>query len=563
MVPKDTISEIDEDVEDKTEESKLFSLEILKLIKDSQQQHGLRHADYQRYRGYCTRRVRRLRKVLKLPQGDRRHFKRKDVVETHLDLPNADERFLHVPLVLAERAWSFAMQLRLEANTEPRKKFHLIQRLRKACMYALQLEELCKTEHCDARSKLEAQAYVAWMHGTLQFELQLWQQAAENLKKAQLVYETIAKTLAEDEQAPYRHRVDEISPSLRYCAYNIGDDKAVNILELRGQGLIENLDSLLMQAQEKRSEDTMEIKWQDVKVIVRPEKAKLFLLSIKDLDSSLERAEDTQGRIGLIEQMLIDCRDAVSVAREELRLGGTGAQLLLTYLLYVRLTKTVQRNQYLIEQARKPQDIVRLYEIILQQMTELKTLSGMEENDNYQKEVQAQSTMYKAFRCFHMAKAYTVTRRWREALVLFNKSSNYIKEATKGIISKDLQQKLKDLQKDIESEEIIAQAQCVIEDTTEEPSLLPTKSGKSKKPLIDRLDEYREDTQLLTKNPNIVSLPPAMEPIPCKPLFFDLAFNLVKFPDLQDKLDSPNKNKGPAAGMSGFVKGLFGWGGKT
>lgn len=31
MVPKDTISEIDEDVEDKTEESKLFSLESILL----------------------------------------------------------------------------------------------------------------------------------------------------------------------------------------------------------------------------------------------------------------------------------------------------------------------------------------------------------------------------------------------------------------------------------------------------------------------------------------------------------------------------------------------------
>lgn len=236
------------------------------------------------------------------------------------------------------------------------------------------------------------------MHGTLQFELQLWQNAAENLKKAQLVYETIAKTLAEDEQAPYRHRVDELAPSLRYCAYNIGDEKAVNLLELRGQGLIENLDSLMVQAKEKRSEDIMEVNWQGLNVIVRPEKVKLFLLSIKDLDESLSRAEDVQGRIALIEQLLIDCRDAVSVAREELRLGATGAQLLLTYLLYVRLTRTVERNQYLIEQTKKSQDIVRLYEIILQQMTELKQLSGMEQNDAYQKEIAGQTTMYRAYR---------------------------------------------------------------------------------------------------------------------------------------------------------------------
>lgn len=44
----------------------------------------------------------------------------------------------------AERAWGHAMQLRQEANTEPRKRFHLVQRLRKATVYALQLQKLCE-----------------------------------------------------------------------------------------------------------------------------------------------------------------------------------------------------------------------------------------------------------------------------------------------------------------------------------------------------------------------------------------------------------------------------------
>lgn len=110
----------------------------MRIIREAQQQHGLRHGDYQRYRGYCSRRLRRLRKVLKVPQGDRRHFKRRDVIAAMVE----DDKFLQVPLTMAERAWSYAMQLRTEYNTEPRKKFHLISRLRKAAAYSLQLEEL-------------------------------------------------------------------------------------------------------------------------------------------------------------------------------------------------------------------------------------------------------------------------------------------------------------------------------------------------------------------------------------------------------------------------------------
>jgi hypothetical protein len=49
---------------------------------------------------------------------------------------------LQVPLMMAERAWSYAMQLRQESNTELRKKFHLISRLKKAATYSSQLQDL-------------------------------------------------------------------------------------------------------------------------------------------------------------------------------------------------------------------------------------------------------------------------------------------------------------------------------------------------------------------------------------------------------------------------------------
>lgn len=71
-------------------------------------------------------------------------------------------RFLYIPLVMAERAWSYAMQLKQEANTEPRKKFHLMSRLKKAARVAVELERLCEIDQCDARTKLEAQVRVVF-----------------------------------------------------------------------------------------------------------------------------------------------------------------------------------------------------------------------------------------------------------------------------------------------------------------------------------------------------------------------------------------------------------------
>ncbi|GAA6074087.1 signal recognition particle subunit SRP68 [Tachysurus ichikawai] len=130
-----------------------LALEILQIIKDSQQQHGLRHGDYQRYRGYCSRRLRRLRKTLGFRMGNRHKFTGKKVTVEIL----SDNRYLLLVVMEAERAWSYAMQLKQEANTEPRKRFHLLARLRKAAKHGEKLEKLCESHRVDAKTKLEAQ----------------------------------------------------------------------------------------------------------------------------------------------------------------------------------------------------------------------------------------------------------------------------------------------------------------------------------------------------------------------------------------------------------------------
>jgi len=43
--------------EEEKEESKILNLKVLAVIREAQQKNGLRHADYQRYRGYCSRLV--------------------------------------------------------------------------------------------------------------------------------------------------------------------------------------------------------------------------------------------------------------------------------------------------------------------------------------------------------------------------------------------------------------------------------------------------------------------------------------------------------------------------
>ncbi|XP_046660042.1 signal recognition particle subunit SRP68 [Homalodisca vitripennis] len=568
-----------------------LTLEILKVIKDAQQQHGLRHSDYQRYRGYCTRRIRRLRKVLHILQGDKRNFKRRDVTEEKLK----DERYLLIPLMLAERAWSHAMQLRQEANTEPRKRFRLVHRLRKATVYALQLQKLCETDKCDARTKLEAQAYVAWIHGSLHFELQMWKPAMENLNKAKMVYEKLQSALSEEEQVVYKQRCDELAPSLRYCAYNIGDQSAMDdLLSLRNQAhgeLLDNLDTLVAQTRDRRTEVLSETTWRGRTFPVRPERVRLFLLADRDLTTNQDVAEASiADRIEQLERHLMDCKDALAAARDELKndpaskgksssSGGplSPLQYLVSYITYIRLSRNIQRNNLMVQAAKtslsdkaasaetegrktRPQDLTRLYEIILQNLTEMQQLPGMEEDQEYQREIEAKIQAYKAFRCFYIAEVLSGMRRWREAGSMYQRAESYARAAQTSVA--EMHTALTQLIEEVDGARYSSLAHAVLEDdSSEQPAQAATSKAKKKIPLVDRLEEYREDPALTTKQPNVIKLPPDMQPVPCKPLFFDLALNLVKYPSLEDKLDTTGKKANPA-GLTSFVKGLWGWGNK-
>lgn len=401
----------------------IYSVKILKLVKDLQQQHGLRHSDYQRYRGYCSRKVRRLRKTLNLPSSDRHNFKKKTII----DEQHINDKSISIPLMLTERAWSYAMQLRLEANTEPRKKFHLISRLRKATKYALLLQQLCENSKFDSRTKLEAEGYVAWIHGTLHFELQLWSSAIEYFKKAQMIYEKLATAVNEEDASLYRQKSEEITPSLRYCAYNLGEATATELLQLRSQAhgeLLKNLDILVADTVKHNTNAMNEVKWRNRSFAVKSEKVRAFLLADRDLEKSFKGS--VADNVGLLEQHLMDCKDAIAMAKEESRVeGGKGgdaaSSMQLHYLSYIRLSRTIQRNLLMIEVAKKDaegswsaeelktldaglvqrtkaQDSTRMYEIIIQNLMEMEQLPIAEYDPQFAAEVQSKIKAYQAIR---------------------------------------------------------------------------------------------------------------------------------------------------------------------
>uniref|UniRef100_A0A8C8H471 Signal recognition particle subunit SRP68 n=1 Tax=Oncorhynchus tshawytscha TaxID=74940 RepID=A0A8C8H471_ONCTS len=572
---------MDENKENTTEDG--IGLEILQIIKDSQQQHGLRHGDYQRYRGYCSRRLRRLRKTLGFKCGNRHKFTGKKVTVEML----SDNRYLLLVLMEAERAWSYSMQLKQEANTEPRKRFHLLSRLRKAAKHGERLEKLCESPRVDAKTKLEAQAYTSYLSGMVRFELQEWKDAMEAFNKCKTIYEKLASAFTEELAVLYHQRVEEISPNIRYCAYNIGDQNAMNeLMQMRlsaggGGGMMaEKLEALITQTRAKQAATMSEVEWRGRTVPVKIDKARIFLLGLGDNEAAIAQAANEETKERLYETLLAECRDTIQAVREELKTESYRHDCLVfdlclcmyvcvslhSYLTYIKLWTVVKRNESMAHmlQAKlkepqtdenkrgpRPQDLIRLYDIILQSLAELSTLQGLEEDHTFQKEVALKMLVYKAYRCFFIAQSYVLVKKWSEALVLYERVLKYAKEVQSK--AKSLNNSLKDLPDvqelitEVNAEKYSLQAAAIL------GGCLTCKGSHF--PLCERLETFHLDPTLVGKQPNLVQFPPDFQPIPCKPLFFDLALNHVAFPPLDDKVEQ--KGKG---GLTGYIKGIFGFG---
>lgn len=188
---------------------------------------------------------------------------------------------LTLPLLQAERAWAHAMQLKADIAAtaaelgaededgmppgEPRQRFHLLRRLRKASQHADELNRLC-AQVGSTKTQMEAQAYASWMRANVLLEKDLHDQAFKHFTIAARLYRQLVQFLDQNpsddaggaaptqgaqliaqqgdsntlrNQALFEERIAQIQPNLRYCQYVLkrqsGSAAAETILSLEAE----------------------------------------------------------------------------------------------------------------------------------------------------------------------------------------------------------------------------------------------------------------------------------------------------------------------------------------
>jgi signal recognition particle subunit SRP68 len=161
---------------------------------------------------------------------------------------------------------------------------------------------------------------------------------------------------------------------------------------------------LISQTKENQITTFSEVSWRNgIKISIKNEKVKLFLLNLQEYEKQIQDTNDFDVKISVYESILKQLVDIVQIVRDELKMDQTFQSLqrgqplqpdekpsnlilLFSYLTWTRITQTIDRNLLMLELYKKglnneekgtknakPQDMVRIYDIILQVIAALRS----------------------------------------------------------------------------------------------------------------------------------------------------------------------------------------------
>ncbi|XP_062182646.1 uncharacterized protein LOC133886813 isoform X2 [Phragmites australis] len=562
-----------------------FSINVLELMKGAQMQHGLRQSDYMRYRRYCSARLRRLYKSLKLLHG-RGKYTRRNITESTV----TDVRFLHIIFYMAERAWSHAMEKKT-AGTNAQQCIYMLGRFRKAVKWAILFSQLCSVKG-DSRTSLEAEAYASYMKGALFFEQDKNIEAAMiNFKNTRAVYEELGKYGSIENQLLCRQRIEEVEPMIDFCSHKLGGSslQSHGLLDMEKEGpandlLKAKMEAVLSETRSQQAASMTEFNWLGRRFPITNAKTRVSILKAQQLERDLNGAATesvaADKKLAIFDKIFSAYHDAQSCIRNDLASAGNAENIrddlngLDKAVSAVLGLRTIERNKLLVsiaksrftkhrdeknEKVTKPEELVRLYDLLIQNTTDLTDLvnSGRnknEEENSFVHEYELKGLAFRAERCFFLAKSYSSAGKRAEAYALFCHARSLADSALQQLANssdKALIQDLKSLSDNCRSNSCIEHATGIMEEESVPLRLskgvstmsLGDDKSKENKYLLDMLESYESaigepNTKALCR---IVQFPPPFQAVPCNPIVLDMAYNTIEFPSLENRMKKEKK----------------------
>lgn len=85
-----------------------------------------------------------------------------------------------------------------------------------------------------------------------------------------------------------------------------------------------------------------------------------------------------------------------------------------------------------MQDKQAPKDKIRFVEMIIHNFGEMKTVPGLETDEDFQLEIDDQTTLFQGVRSRYIGDVYKYNKRWAEALAVYERSADYVKRSLKG-----------------------------------------------------------------------------------------------------------------------------------
>lgn len=579
---------------------------VFQHLEQAQSNHGIPHQDYAQYHQYCTQRLARLRRIrevrtklvhnAKFVEGvsgrrnaycPRKLFLEGTTATGSVSGDEVDgppplkepvlqhENLLWNVLFQAERAWAHGCLLTAEQQQQPRKSKHghIQRRLNKAAHWADTVVEMARALNCHPTTIREAQSYAAWMNGNAALERKDHLRAFRAYREArqvllQLVLEVSERHEDSRETLALRDtwmgRAESVlKPLLRYCQYEAHD-------QLEESDLLPEIEhGVAIKGSKVSSSDILIIfRGKEIALDHYKDLAVVYLkvqdiLSnpLKDLDESrfLQLLSDLDDAIKIVHSEMsryesLPVGPSVTAKREEL-------QTLADFFQYHKLCIWREQQEKMVEGLSDDAAILHIYDTLLQNAQAMAELprgdDGILEEDQLWLEAQAHVIRIRAFRCYYMARLYESSSELggtpQQVLGLLQHSMQLAKRAQEEVAASDLNGSdsyLKGLSELVVKIEYLS---CRVEATlllqSQQSIALAPSARQTNRPLWLRLDDY-------DAGPVLVDDPPVPIPIPCKPAFYDIAWQHVgsSFPvgALEEYIAKQQKQTKKSAGFFGW-----------
>ncbi|KAI0449185.1 Cupredoxin [Xylaria acuta] len=216
--------------------------------------------------------------------------------------------------------------------------------------------------------------------------------------------------------------------------------------------------------------------------------------------------------------------------------------------------------------ARLKEKVV-LYDATLQSLESIKELPGVAADEGLLRQLDATAKYFHALKCLSIARSHSLVDQSSNALALTKRaydqslqaaaffSENGASSSDSPILSIEVRQTdIQFLHNLLEGELQRSRAIVEIDNMREKTKSI---SSQVKTPLVDRLREYPEDGVDLE---NMVDYPPRIQPIPVKPLFFDVAWNYISYPGKVPAAAAELEEEPTQASEPPKKRGWFGFG---